>query len=86
MVDCFTRHSAVNDIIKRALASACIPSLLEPPGTFRSDGKRADGMSLGRMGGLAYGTLPVLTPLRLLEWPILLSELVSQRRQPRQQK
>ena len=37
------RHHAVNDIIKRALGSAGIPSIIEPPGLSRSDGKRPDG-------------------------------------------
>ena len=40
------RHHAVNDIIKRALGSAGIPSIMEPPGLSRSDGKRPDGMTL----------------------------------------
>ena len=37
------RHSHANDIIKRALASCGVPSVLEPPGLSRSDGKRPDG-------------------------------------------
>lgn len=40
------RHSALNDIIHRSLSSAHIPSRLEPPGVYRSDGKRPDGISL----------------------------------------
>jgi hypothetical protein len=36
----------VNDLIKRALVSARIPSVLEPSGIYRSDGKRPDGMTL----------------------------------------
>src|SRR5664279_4136467 len=40
------RHSALNDLIKRSLASAEIPSRLEPSSLSRSDGKRPDGMSL----------------------------------------
>jgi len=40
------RHSSVNDIIKRALVSAGIPSILEPVGCARDDGKRPDGMTL----------------------------------------
>ena len=37
------RHNAVNDLIKRALASADIPALLEPKSDGRDDGKRPDG-------------------------------------------
>ena len=41
-----SRHSQANDIIKRALASCGAPSVLEPPGLSRSDGKRPDGLTL----------------------------------------
>ena len=40
------RHAAVNDLLKRSLASAKIPSLLEPTGIARSDGRRPDGISV----------------------------------------
>jgi len=40
------RHSAVNDIIHRALSAAGTPSLLEPVGMCRSDGKRPDGATV----------------------------------------
>ena len=40
------RHNAINDIIQRSLAAANIPAMREPPGIFRSDSKRPDGMSL----------------------------------------
>jgi len=40
------RHNALNDIIKRSLASAEIPSRLEPSSLSRSDGKRPDGMTM----------------------------------------
>ena len=40
------RHAALNDIMKRALTSAHIPSRLEPTGLSRSDGKRPDGVTL----------------------------------------
>jgi len=42
----FSRHSALNDVIKRALSSAGVPAILEPPGLCRADGKRPDGLSL----------------------------------------
>ena len=37
------RHAAVNDIIKRSLSAAHVPSRLEPTGFLRSDGRRPDG-------------------------------------------
>ena len=37
------RHAAVNELIRRSLASAKIPSHLEPSGIMCSDGKRPDG-------------------------------------------
>ena len=38
------RHNAVNDLIKRALASANVPAMLEPNSLSRDDGKRPDGL------------------------------------------
>ena len=40
------RHNAVNDLIKRALASPNIPALLEPKSLSRDDGKRPDGLTV----------------------------------------
>ena len=40
------RHSALNDIVKRGLSAAHIPSGLEPTGLLRSDGERPDGVTL----------------------------------------
>jgi len=40
------RHAALNDVIKRALQSAGIPSILEPLGVDRGDGKRPDGITV----------------------------------------
>lgn len=40
------RHKQANDLIQRALNSAGCPSILEPLGVSRNDGKRPDGMSL----------------------------------------
>jgi hypothetical protein len=40
------RHSMLNDIVKRALASAGQPSCLEPVGLTRTGGKRADGVTM----------------------------------------
>jgi hypothetical protein len=41
-----SRHSAVNDLIKRALMSADVPSRLEPRSLGQHDNKRPDGLSL----------------------------------------
>ena len=40
------RHAALNDVIKRALARAGFPAILEPNGLDRGDGKRPDGITL----------------------------------------
>ena len=40
------RHYALNDIICRALKTAGIPSVLEPTGLDRGDGKRPDGITI----------------------------------------
>ena len=40
------RHSAVNNIIHRALNAAGVPSHLEPVGMCRDDGKRPDGATV----------------------------------------
>ena len=42
----FPRHQQVNDILKRALGSAQVSAMTEPPGLARSDGKRPDGLTL----------------------------------------
>jgi hypothetical protein len=41
-----SRHHAVNDLIKRALASAEVPARLEPSTLARDDSKRSDGLTL----------------------------------------
>ena len=40
------RHTALNDIVRRALEAARIPAILEPHGVELRDGKRPDGMTL----------------------------------------
>jgi len=40
------RHSALNDLVKRALSSAEVPSRVEPTSLSRSDGKRPDGLTM----------------------------------------
>jgi len=41
-----SRHAMLNAIVQRSLRSAGIPSMLEPPGLSRADGKRPDGLTL----------------------------------------
>src|SRR6218665_2704361 len=40
------RHSTINDIIHRSLSKAGIPSIKEPPGLLRTDGRRPDGLTM----------------------------------------
>ena len=40
------RHYHLNDVVKRSLAAAGIPSWLEPVGLDRGDGKRPDGLTV----------------------------------------
>ena len=40
------RHGALNDVIHRALASAGVPSVLEPRELTRSDDRRPDGVTM----------------------------------------
>ena len=40
----FSRHSAMNDVVKRTLHKALLPSVLEPPGLDRGDGSRPGGI------------------------------------------
>ena len=42
----FPRHSALNDVIKRALQKAGLPLVLEPPGSDRGDGSRPDELMI----------------------------------------
>src|SRR5665811_1794614 len=42
----WSRHGAANDIIARALLTAGVPTLKEPPGCSNTDGKRPDGLTL----------------------------------------
>jgi hypothetical protein len=41
-----SRHSMANDILLRALVSAEVPSVREPPGLSRDDGRHPDGLTL----------------------------------------
>ena len=42
----YSRHSSLNHLMKRTLQRLDIPSILEPRGLNRSDGKRPDGLTL----------------------------------------
>ena len=42
----FPRHSAMNDVIKRTLQKSGLPSVFEPPGLYRGDGSRPDGITV----------------------------------------
>ena len=41
-----SRHDNINNLVKRALVQAKIPTTNEPIGLSRSDGKRPDGLTL----------------------------------------
>ena len=41
-----TRHHALNDVIKRTLETTGLPSIWEPTGQSRENGKRLDGVTL----------------------------------------
>jgi hypothetical protein len=41
-----SRHATVNDVIKRALQTAEVPSIKEPMGCARNDGRKPDGLTL----------------------------------------
>ena len=41
----FARHAFFNDFIRRSLASVVVPSVIEPAGLSRTDGKRPDGVT-----------------------------------------
>ena len=47
----FPRHSAMNDVVKRALQKAGLPSVLDPHGLYRGDGSRPDGITLFPFSG-----------------------------------
>ena len=45
------RHSAMNDVVKRALQKAGLSSVLEPLGLYRGDGSRPDGITVFPFSG-----------------------------------
>ena len=45
------RHANLNDVVKRALTAAGIPSWLEPVGLNRGDGRRPDGLTVFPFSG-----------------------------------
>ena len=42
----FSRHSHVNNLIRKALESAHVPTIMKPQGVSRTNGKRPDGMTI----------------------------------------
>ena len=56
------RHHQLNDIVRRALVKANIPSVLEPSGLSRGEGKRPDGMTLIPWQGVQMSPSPTLSP------------------------
>ena len=58
----FPRHSAMNDVFKRVLQKASLPSVLEPPGLDRGDGSRHDGIAVFPFSGVGvwFGIARVL--------------------------
>ena len=42
----FSRHASLNSLIKQTLGSLDLPSMLEPRGLYRTDGKRPDGVTM----------------------------------------
>ena len=47
----FPRHSAMNDVVTRALQKASLLSVLEPPGLDRGDGSHPDGITVFTFSG-----------------------------------
>ena len=43
---CIPRHSALSDVVQSGRSAAEIPSMLEPSGLDRGDGKRTDGITV----------------------------------------
>ena len=42
----FSHHATLNSLIKQTLGSLDLPSMLEPRGLYRTDGKRPDGVTM----------------------------------------
>ena len=42
----FSRHATLKSLIKQTLGSIDLPSMLEPRGLYRTDGKRTDGVTM----------------------------------------
>ena len=49
--DRLPRHTALNDVIRRGMAAAWVPALLEPRGMDRGDGRSPDGVTLYPFSG-----------------------------------
>ena len=66
------RHSMINDVVKRALGSSNIPSVLEPPGMSTADQKRPESWCLGREVSHSYGMPLLSTPWHQAVCPLAL--------------
>ena len=42
----FSRHATLSSLLKQTLGSLDLPSMLEPRGLYRTDGKRPDGVTM----------------------------------------
>ena len=67
-----TRHQQINDVIRRALKRADVPSTKEPAGLLRGDGKRPDGLTHGKVDAVSRETSLLWTL-----WPALNANDVS---------
>ena len=68
----FSRHATLNSLIKQTLGPLDLPSMLEPRGLYRTDGKRPDGVTMvpWEMGKQLVWDITVvdaLAPSRLIQ-------------------
>jgi len=63
------RHQNLNDMVCRALARADVPTIKEPVGLLRSDGKRPDGLTQIPWQGGRCMTRDVTVTDTLADWP-----------------
>ena len=66
----FSRHATLNSLIEQTLGSLDLPSMLEPRGLYRTDGKRPDGVTMipwemGKQLVWDVTVVDALAPIRL---------------------